>query len=1497
MIGYISHCNWDLSSCNSSKPWGGFYNLPADYIGNYNNMIYGFSTYYNNNFQLILEREKILRPAYGQSSRYETEYTPSELANKSIRPSYGFNTVNGSIYQDSEGTKGRVLYAGGTPGYFVKDLYENLEQVNVIDNSTNNNSFNLWYNMGDKKNNEHKWFVKPRMRIDSTFAANNLDTPVVAVITKNFDGHTIDSTVISCRNFGKRLFNVFYYNNGYVEQFYVGEGNTNNIFFINVKADDLLEGTTSRNGFSNPELLNECKVDYQVYWFGKVDVWLDYVKVEDEWAHYLLTDPLLLPQYTSFRDKVNLELDAIYSQSNFNTVPYFYLDEFCYNNIPCIAFVDSLIKLRNPSSGLVVLLNDWWTRSQTGGGLRNGPVYADKYDYMINSSAIDSMLLTEIYPFDEAMPLPASLNFSINPDEFPATDGYRKANNNNDYADTLNYFLERGYAYSIANNSPGIVPSFMDRFRKCAFSLKNRNLKTLAIAVPFHVEETMSIEQMREPTLEEMSLMCYLSLAYGANSIFEFSYPSKMIDPANKHYAWGIASLSTGEGCDENSDKRIYNYYGQLKWDGIVKIDSIIKRIGDYIYSPTKGKLIYDDTRTINTKFGSTNDGTLWGLPFKYITDIMSVYYNPQNGGYNSSNTDPSEKRYWEFGFFNPRQNDASDKSKYLLAVNKRCAPGDRGTGDHRLLKIKFSASQLAGFNNWMLMDAVSDSVITVFDKNLNEYVIAGEFMPGEGKLFKIVPVMQEGGTFVCDEEVSPITFDCDSTVYNDGYDLRLYQGTKIMFRSKGKIVFNRGDFHSGLIPENQSVQATEFCGYNGGYWEGISFENTASINMTGSIIKDIAYEPPGGMNPVIQNCAVSMTNCRNFCITGNTFNLNNKSGAVYFQFISDENPNWQNTYIAGNNFILGANNTGEPVVLSFNSLAAGEMPLRIKNNFFHNNSSTNALAVSINGIAGGIIKNNCINRFACGIAALASSIDLYNNMIYTNSQSSKSVEGTYASNINISPNFQYYTGGFNNFISAYEDSRNINLDNSYLFLEGGNNHFNISSYPQNGVKPYHIYGTFPGNPYDVYPASDNCFKIDSLYDDPVAEVTANGNPVVFNFFSYSCSAMQPEDYAVFTSPGIVNDTVAVVNEGMGGSVKGNGENMPETQISPCKSLLDSININMRKRQYSSAEIQCRRMLTLYPDSIACFDAMNKLYLASLSQDSAGIKMQTLKAFYETVILNNQGKINLINRCFYLIQKCKVALKQYSAAMEGFQLIIQQNPYTYEGLAASWDYAAAYLLDSINGQGGGLSNRETEKRLSDFDIRDRYDSTRFTKSQRNDITKSIDNAIENRRVTQTEKIAELQKKSEKGDREAGKELRIMKTINETVKTKKPNSNIELRQIIQSDIRKVFIRSGENSKEPAVLIPKTFELYQNYPNPFNPTTKIAFDLPKDARVKLVIYDILGREVRTLINNEFRTAGKYISEFNGSQLASGIYFARILVNDGKEFVGVKKMVLIK
>ncbi len=90
-----------------------------------------------------------------------------------------------------------------------------------------------------------------------------------------------------------------------------------------------------------------------------------------------------------------------------------------------------------------------------------------------------------------------------------------------------------------------------------------------------------------------------------------------------------------------------------------------------------------------------------------------------------------------------------------------------------------------------------------------------------------------------------------------------------------------------------------------------------------------------------------------------------------------------------------------------------------------------------------------------------------------------------------------------------------------------------------------------------------------------------------------------------------------------------------------------------------------------------------------------------------------------------------------------------------------------------------------------------------------------------------------------------------------------------------------------------IIPKEFALYQNYPNPFNPATTIEFDLPERSNVKLVVYDVLGREVEKLVDEEL-DAGRYKVNFNASNLPSGVYFYRIV--SGK-FVDTKKMMYLK
>jgi hypothetical protein len=124
------------------------------------------------------------------------------------------------------------------------------------------------------------------------------------------------------------------------------------------------------------------------------------------------------------------------------------------------------------------------------------------------------------------------------------------------------------------------------------------------------------------------------------------------------------------------------------------------------------------------------------------------------------------------------------------------------------------------------------------------------------------------------------------------------------------------------------------------------------------------------------------------------------------------------------------------------------------------------------------------------------------------------------------------------------------------------------------------------------------------------------------------------------------------------------------------------------------------------------------------------------------------------------------------------------------------------------------------------------------------------------------------------------------------KESKLNSGKYYYRLKQIDYNGNFQYHNLNS-EVNIGAPSRYDISQNYPNPFNPVTKIDFEIPENTKVNVVLYDILGREVKTLMNEE-KKAGYYTIELNGNELSSGTYFYRI--NAGK-FVKTLKMIVLK
>jgi 5-hydroxyisourate hydrolase-like protein (transthyretin family) len=126
--------------------------------------------------------------------------------------------------------------------------------------------------------------------------------------------------------------------------------------------------------------------------------------------------------------------------------------------------------------------------------------------------------------------------------------------------------------------------------------------------------------------------------------------------------------------------------------------------------------------------------------------------------------------------------------------------------------------------------------------------------------------------------------------------------------------------------------------------------------------------------------------------------------------------------------------------------------------------------------------------------------------------------------------------------------------------------------------------------------------------------------------------------------------------------------------------------------------------------------------------------------------------------------------------------------------------------------------------------------------------------------------------------------------------KKLNTGKYQYRMKQIDYNGNFSYKNLNS-EITMGLPNKFNLSQNYPNPFNPSTKIDYELPMDSKVKVIIYDALGREVRTIVNED-QKAGIYTLDFNAKDLSSGFYFYRLIANSGgNELIITKKMTFVK
>ncbi len=688
---------------------------------------------------LLFEREKILRPCYGQRYTYQAEM-PGKWRNRF--PGFGYDSltfISGQDVKDSsEGEtiiSRRCIAGRDLPGYIAKDLLENCSQTNALKRPDENQNSAGWERLfSDLKQKKYgiRWYIKPRMKAEKSEIFSHLNDTLVNIIVKNFKGEIIANYAIKGINF---LDDNSKYNGEYIEIFHNLPKEYKN---LSVSSEALAAGRTEGEAITY-----QSKVDFQVKWTGKASIWLDYVRVDDSWAHYLFTDNWKEGKsydeenIWQFRKKIKEEVDIF---NNVKGTTYFWVDEVQLSNLECIGEVNRLIKEYSGDKMSVVFITDPIAFMEWSGLKNRDRADQTQWDYCIdeaiNCGALSEIMITQWFPFYYNIGYPEVLNDI--PTGIHISEKVKKATN------------YEQYTYSTEKGVQNIISWLVRQHKYYINKAKEKNL-IYGVINQLNSDENGITGSgkgdewgLREPTNEEISMMLNISMAYGSKIILEFSYTSKLQDASKKSFNTGLT------GIEPFNEKRDFNYYGQRKWDFIKELNRKLMLTGNVMYPAGQPNehLLHQKTLTVDSvRYPCEDCGT---ASFDFIYDIKSSApflrgvnnCSPQPG----SNTyyDCNNQRFWELGFFkvNPRSSNSSDKSKYLYAVNKRTYPVNNRNayGDVRDLRIKFNPSGLSESNIWKIKDAVSGEVISSFNKTSSEYIFAGRFLPGEGKLLKISP-------------------------------------------------------------------------------------------------------------------------------------------------------------------------------------------------------------------------------------------------------------------------------------------------------------------------------------------------------------------------------------------------------------------------------------------------------------------------------------------------------------------------------------------------------------------------------------------------------------------------------------------------------------------------------------------------------------------------------------------------------------------------------------
>ncbi|MCX6164591.1 MAG: right-handed parallel beta-helix repeat-containing protein, partial [Ignavibacteriae bacterium] len=538
-----------------------------------------------------------------------------------------------------------------------------------------------------------------------------------------------------------------------------------------------------------------------------------------------------------------------------------------------------------------------------------------------------------------------------------------------------------------------------------------------------------------------------------------------------------------------------------------------------------------------------------------------------------------------------------------------------------------------------------------------------------------------------------------------------------------------------------------------------------------------------------------------------------------------------------------------------------------------------------------GFLSCNEITNFLDGILFDNSSPYLLNNEIYNNGYG---LYLTNSSNPILSPSYSQsqslYNAGYNKIYNC--EGPEIFCDNNFGFP--------ISlPYLYNGQN-------------SIYDSSNQVLISTNLsyYDDPLQAQQNFWGQVPTSQMFYPDYSVVYSDY-LSREPTYTNCSPELISE--------NNDSLNQNIL-----LLGSSNINYYTKNYSSAISGYKQIINSYSSNLLNSLVSSKLYYTYLRANSS---FPELASYYSTVANQHSSDTAFYKHTRNLMIGSHVKMPLYQQAIDEYQNIINNSQNQNEIYYATLEKLRTIelMLDSLLNPGGYNSEYNNYPTHELSNLVKNFLLNNYSAINQNDRNRSENNKSENSREIRKDNNVKTSNNDVKKEnikrKEENKKQVAISNIKSDSKINKQNyinnlkksisiDNLNLSKLKNSELLSLLdkiitiklieksllnftpenrplyrMKSNKNKgihkNEGLNNLPKEFKLYQNYPNPFNPVTKINYDLPKDGKVKLVIYDILGREIKILVNNEFKQAGQYLIEFNGNFLASGIYFYRIQI----------------